>query len=120
MLTVIESNASLKLKFQKLHGTIVESVNPASIINFLFQEDVIDDKVMRRLQRFSDDPQEQCEELLTLLHASQNQQAFIRLYAAIKHESNLQWLVDHIDNLHIVEPGTGTSTVSVCFLRHAQ
>ena len=113
MFIVIESNASLKLKFQKLHGTIVESVNPGSIINFLFQEDVIDPKVMRRLQRFSDDPQEQCEELLTLLHASQKQQAFIQLYVAIKHESNLQWLVDRIDNLHI-EPGT--NTVNVCFL----
>ena len=113
MFIVIESNAALKLKFQKLRKTIVESVNPASIINFLFQEDVIDVKVMRELRKFRDDPQEQCEELLMVLHESQNQQAFIQLYAAIKRESNLQWLVDRIDNLHI-EPGT--STVNVYFL----
>ena len=113
MFIVVGSNAALKLRFQKLHGTIVESINPGRIVNFLFQEGVIDVKVMRGLRKFSDDPQQQCEELLMLLHESQNQQAFFQLYAAIKRESNLQWLVDRIDNLHI-EPGT--STVNVCFL----
>ena len=89
----------LKLKFRKLHTTVVDNVNPASIINFLFQEAVIGVNDMRALQRFSlrDDPQRQCIELMTLLHASNNPQAFVLLYVAIKAESHLQWLVDSID-----------------------
>jgi len=32
-----------------------------------------------------------------ILHGSENQQAFIQLYAAIKNESHLQWLTKRID-----------------------
>jgi len=87
----------LKLKFQRLHMMIISSVNPASVIDFLFQEAVIGDYDMRALRRFRDDPQEQCTELLALLHTSKNPQAFIQLYAAIKDEPHLQWLIDRID-----------------------
>jgi len=93
-----ESNEVLKLKFRKLHVTVINSVNPASIINFLFQEDVLGVNDIRALQRFRDDPQQQCTELLTLLHASENPQAFVKLYAAIKEESHLQWLIDRVDS----------------------
>jgi len=56
-----------------------------------------------------------------MLHGSENQQAFIKLYAAIKDESHLQWLVEGIDNqsvidllqqLDISEP---TGCVNMCF-----
>lgn len=87
----------LKLKFMKLHTTVVNNVNPASIINFLFQEDVVSVDDMRTLQKSKDDPQQQCTELLTLLHASENPEAFVKLYVAIKEESHLQWLIDRID-----------------------
>jgi len=86
----------LKLKFKRLHKTVVNNVNPASV-NFLFQEGVVGDDNMRALRRFRDDPQEQCTELLALLHTSENPQAFVQLYAAIKEESHLQWLIDRID-----------------------
>ena len=92
-----ESSEVLKLKFQRLHMMIISSVNPASVIDFLFQEAVIGDYDMRALRRFRDDPQEQCTELLALLHTSKNPQAFIQLYAAIKDEPHLQWLIDRID-----------------------
>jgi len=36
-------------------------------------------------------------DLLTILHASENPCAFVQLYAAIKEESHLQWLVERID-----------------------
>lgn len=52
---------------------------------------------MRTLQKSKDDPQQQCTELLTLLHASENPEAFVKLYVAIKEESHLQWLIDRID-----------------------
>jgi len=87
----------LKLKFKKLHTTVVNNVNPASIINFLFQEDVVSVDDMRTLQKSKDDPQQQCTELLLLLHASENPEAFVKLYVAIKEESHLQWLIDRID-----------------------
>jgi len=88
----------LKLKFKKLHKTVVDNVNPASIINFLFQEDVIGADDMRALMRIKDDPQQHSSELLALLHTSEHPQAFIQLYLAIKEESHLQWLIDRIDN----------------------
>jgi len=75
----IESNEVLKLKFRKLHSTVVSNVNPASIINFLFQEGVIGADDMRALLKFRDDPQQQCTELLALLHTSENPWAFVQL-----------------------------------------
>jgi len=87
----------LKLKFKKLHTTVVNNVNPASIINFLEQEAVVSVDDMRTLQKSKDDPQQQCTELLLLLHASENPEAFVKLYVAIKEESHLQWLIDRID-----------------------
>jgi len=90
-------NEALKLKFKKLHQTVVNSVNAASITNFLFQKDVLGAEDMRALHRIRDDPQQQCNELLALLHTSENPQTFIQLYAAIREESQLQWLVGRID-----------------------
>ena len=89
----------LKLKFKKLHSTVVNNVNPANVINFLFQEAVIGDVDMRALVKIRDDPQQQCSELLVLLHTSENPQAFVQLYLAIKEEPHLQWLLtERIDN----------------------
>jgi len=87
----------LKLKFQKLHRTIVKSVNPPSIIDFLFQEGVIGSDDLSLLQKSKDDTKQQCRDLLAMLHESENPQAFIQLYAAIKEESHLEWLIDRID-----------------------
>jgi len=92
-----ESNDVLKYKFKKLHTTVVNNVNPSSIINFLFQEDVLGADDMRALLRIRDDPQQQCSELLALLHTSGNRQAFVQLYEAIKKESQLKWLIEDID-----------------------
>jgi len=88
----------LKLKFRKLHATVVNNVNPASIINILFQEAVIGPDDMRALVKIRDDPQQQCTELLALLHTSDNPQAFIQLYAAVSQEPQLRWLVERIDD----------------------
>ena len=88
----------LKLKFKKLHSTVVNNVNPTNAINSLFQEAVIGDVDMRALVKIRDDPQHQCTELLALLHTSENPQAFVQLYLAIKEEPQLQWLIERIDN----------------------
>ena len=93
----IESNEVLKFKFRKLHRKVVNSVNPASIIDFLFQEGVIGADHMRDLVKIKDDSKQQCSELLALLHTSGNRQAFVHLYLAIKEETYLQWLVEDID-----------------------
>ena len=123
-LIVAESNAVLRLKFQKLHQTVVTNVNPSSIIDFLFQEAVIGPDDMRALHRIKDDPQQQSRELMALLHTSQHPQAFIHLYLAIKHQPHLKWLVERIDKfsdqsvidllqqLYISEP---TGCVNMCF-----
>jgi len=82
---------------------MVKSGLPAIIIDYLFQEAVISDEDLRTLQKCKDDPQQRCRELLALLHTSGNPQAFVQLYLAIKKESHLQWLVDSIDNLSVID-----------------
>ena len=93
----VDCNWILKLKFVALHSTIVENVNAADIIDFLFQEGVLGSQDMRTLQLQSNDPQQQCRDLLALLHTSENPQSFIQLYRAIKKKPHLQWLIDSID-----------------------
>ena len=44
----VENNAVLKHKFQRLHMTVVNSVNAARIIDFLFQEKVLGEDDMYR------------------------------------------------------------------------
>jgi len=78
--------------------TIVNSVDPVSIIDFLFQEDVISHTDVDALQRSKDDPKQQCRYLLNKLHTSENTQAFVQLYLATKEEPHLQWLIERIDN----------------------
>jgi len=92
-----ESNEELKFRFRKFHTTLVDSVNPASIIDFLFQEEVIGAGDIRALVKL-DNPQQQSSDLLALLHTSEHSQAFIQLYLAIKEEPKLRWLIDRIDN----------------------
>jgi len=86
----------LKVKFQRLHSTVVNSVNTANIIDFLFQEGVIGGEDMRTLHE-QRDPRQQCRNLLGLLHTSEHPQAFVQLYRAIRKEPYLQCLVGCID-----------------------
>ena len=91
-----DSNAMLKLKFRKLHSKVADNVNVTNIIEFLFQEGVLDHWDVRALQRQSN-PQQQCRDLLMLLHSSQHPQAFVQLYRAIRNEPHLQWLVEYCE-----------------------
>jgi len=99
--TAVESNAVLELKFQKLHVTVVDGVDAARIIDFLFQEEVLGKQDFRALQLLKNDPRQQCRDLLALLHTSENPEAFVKLYVAIKNESHLQWLIDRVDQYNV-------------------
>ena len=92
----------LKVKFQKLHLTVVDSVNATKVIGFLWQEGVVGEEDMHKL-RMQRDRREQCRDLLTLLHLSEHPQAFVQLYMAIKAESHLPWLVDRIDEFSVIK-----------------
>ena len=86
----------MKDKFRKLQTTIVIEVNPVSSIDFLFQENIISANDMRALVNIRYDPQQQCRELLTLLHRTQIPQAFVTLEIAIKRNIRHDWLVTRI------------------------
>lgn len=92
----VDRNAMLKLKFQRLHSTVISNVNAADIIDFLFQQRVLGPQDARTLHQKSN-PQQQCRDLLMLLHTSENPQAFVHLYDAIKNEPRLHWLIDRIN-----------------------
>jgi len=106
MNSVVESNAELKIKFQKQQMMVVNSVSMeiAKIIDFLYQERVIDDEDMRRLHA-QGDPQQQCRNLLGLLHTSRHPQAFVQMYRAMKEEPRLELLVELIDefSVHVLQ-----------------
>jgi len=108
----------LKLKFQKLQKTIVNSVNPASIMDLLYQESVIGADDMWKLQKSGNDSRQQCRELLALLHLSEHPQAFVQLYAAIREERHLNWLVERIDFTELMQqPNVIETTGKVCLFR---
>jgi len=96
---VAESNAILTVKFKRLHLTLVHNLYVPNIIDFLFQEGVIGHRDVRALQR-QINPQQQCRDLLMLLHSSQHPEAFVQLYRAISNDPSLQWLVECVDELH--------------------
>ena len=93
----VDRNSVLKQSFRSLQRIVVDIVNAADIIDFLFQERILGDEEMRELNRKRSDPQQQCRDLLALLHTSDNPETFIKLYDAIKNEPNLQWLIVQID-----------------------
>ena len=86
----------LKLKFQGLHSTVVKKVNAADIIDFLFEQRVLGAQDSRTLHQKSD-PQQQCRDLLELLHTSEHPLAFVHLYRAVKNDPLLQWLIVELD-----------------------
>ena len=92
----LESNAMLKLKFQKLHETVIRSVNADPVIDRLFANGIIGDDDMHMLQ-LQGSQRHQCRSLMALLHGSGNPQAFIELYLAVKEQRQLQWLAEAID-----------------------
>jgi len=94
----VDRNSVLQQIFQREHLRVVNSVNAANIIDFLFQELILGKEEMRALHQKSD-PQQQCRDLLALLHTSDNPVTFIKLYDAIKNdEPHLQWLIELIDD----------------------
>jgi len=92
----VDRNSVLQQIFQREHLVVVNSVNAASVIDFLFQERILGGDDMRTLLQKSD-PRWQCRDLLALLHTSDNPETFIKLYDAIKNEPNMQWLIVKID-----------------------
>ena len=92
----VDQNSILKLKIQGLHPTFVNNVNASDIIDFLFQKRVLVAQDMRALHQ-KNDAKQQCRDLLALVHTSENPQAFVHLYRAIKTDPHLQWLIEQID-----------------------
>jgi len=92
----------LKVKFQKLHSTVVGNVDAADVSDLLLQEGVVGTNDMHKLL-MQTDRRQQCRSLLILLHMSEHPQAFVHLYMAIKAESRLQWLVDLIDEFSVIK-----------------
>jgi len=90
------TNDVLMLKFFGLCETVVDNVNAADIVDFLYQERILEIDDFKWLQQQKDRYQ-QCRNLLMLLQQSGNRQAFVKLYGAIKDKPQLQWLIERID-----------------------
>jgi len=92
----VDRNSILKQIFQRECLVLVNNVNAASVIDFLFQERILEGEKTRELLQIRD-PQQQCRDLLALLHSSDNPETFIKFYDAIKNQPELQWLIERID-----------------------
>jgi len=88
------SNEVLKQVFQHLHSDIATSVNPDSVMDALFSNQVLssDDYFKLRQVPVSRD---RCRDMMSLLFISKHPQAFLRLRLALLDEYS--WIVDEID-----------------------
>jgi len=84
----------MKQVFQDMHSQIVDSVNPDSVMDKLFEEKVLGIDDYRKLRQFPDS-RERCRELLSLLHSSSHPHAFEGLRRALCDEYS--WIVYEID-----------------------
>jgi len=93
----------LKFKFHQLHSTVVNGVNAANItkiIDILIEKGALGHEDMSALQRRIC-PRQQWRALLKQLHTSENPEAFVQLYCAIRNQPRLQRLVDRIDDFEL-------------------
>ena len=88
------ANEVLRQLFQVVHPTIIDSINPDSVMDVLFSKNVIASDDHQRLREVPDD-RDRCRELLSLLHASSHPQTFIHLRLALLPEYS--WIVCEID-----------------------
>jgi len=88
------SNEVLKQVFQHLYSDIATSVNPDSVMDALFSNQVLssDDYFKLRQVPVSRD---RCRDMMSLLFISIHPQAFLRLRLALLDE--YPWIVDKID-----------------------
>ena len=90
------SNDILKRVFNKLHSTVVNTINASSVIDRLFTAEVISDADMNDLDHISN-PLEKCRRLMSILHNRKHPRAFIELRQAIYNDVTVNWLVKEID-----------------------
>ena len=76
---------------------VVGGLNVANIIDVLCGKGVIASQDVVNALQSQSNPQQQCRDLLMLLHASQHPQAFVQLYRAVRKEPQLRWLVECVD-----------------------
>ena len=87
-------NEALKQVFKRLNAMIVREVNPDSVIDELFANDVISGDDYDELSNISD-RKDRFRKLFVLLHRSSHPEAFIQLRLALLDE--YPQIVDEID-----------------------
>ena len=108
----------LKFKFQELHSTVVDGLSAANIIkiiDILVQNGVLGRQGMSFLLRRIR-PRQQWRARLMQLHKSDNPEAFVQLYCAIRNEPQLQWLVDRIDEFELPGKCEASQLVTISLL----
>ena len=88
------SDKVLRQVFQDLYSDIATSVNPDSVMDALFGNQVISSDDYDRL-RSVPVSRDRCRDMMSLVFISTHRQAFIRLRLALLDEYS--WIVDEID-----------------------
>jgi len=88
------ANEILKKLFQDVHSKMVDGINPDSVMDVLFERNVISSDDYSRLRQ-TPVIEDRCRDLISRLHKSPHPQAFIHLRLALLNQHS--WLVDEID-----------------------
>jgi len=88
------ANEILKKLFLDAHLQIVDGISPDSVMDALFQKEVISSDDYSRLRQ-TPVIEDRCRDLMSRLHKSPHPQAFIHLRLALLNQHS--WLVDQID-----------------------
>jgi hypothetical protein len=91
------SNDDLKSRFQSLHDQMVNRLDAAPLIDYLFSQRVISSRDFYELNLIFDQKL-RCRSLLALLHVSRHPRAFIHLWQAIRGDEQLKWLTELFDS----------------------
>jgi hypothetical protein len=94
------SNDRLRIAFQRVHSELIDSIDPASTIDYLFSTKVLSKDHLRRLQRPNIDAVDRCRDMMATLHASHHPEAFVKLRRALAKEAANDWLIRKIDEVN--------------------
>jgi len=88
------ANEALKKLFQEKHSKIVTGISPDSVMDALFEKNVINSDDYSRLREVTA-RKDRCRDMLSLLHNLSHPQTFIHLRLALLDEYS--WIVNEID-----------------------
>ena len=95
--SVMYSNAKLRVAFQQLNETAVQTIDANSAADFLFESSVLAASDCRKLSEIPSET-DRSRHLLALLHTRSHPFAFVKMREALSKETAHAWFVEAVDD----------------------